>query len=84
MVKHRIDVYLSTDSLMYVRQLKEKWKRKNYSQTLDHMVKSYISLLEEATNVKITKAEKEKKEVDALTKLEEKWGVMNTYGNDRK
>lgn len=60
MVKHRIDVYLSTQSLMYIERLKQEWKRKNYSQTVDHMIQNYIHLLEKTITKRESDAKKEK------------------------
>lgn len=83
MVKHRIDVYLSTQSLMYVDKLKEKWGRKNYSQTIDHMIANYVKLLERSIKTKKMRLTEEENELSGMDKINKKYGIGDKYANDR-
>jgi len=72
-MRTRIDVYVSTQNLMYLEQLKKLWRRKNYSQTVDHMITAYINLLNHATHTKINNPTEEKK--DPIADLNKKYGI---------
>lgn len=52
LARTRIDIYVSEDNYFILRHLKEQWKRKNYSQTIDHLISSYWRLYKQMKTIR--------------------------------
>lgn len=57
-MKYRIDIFLDEEILFKIAFWKRKWKKKNNSQTIEHMIKMVLRTLENDLRKKKVKEEK--------------------------